>query len=236
MATNISLKNQLKEHAEVNVQETLFKNLINSDDVKLEFAKVLKDEADHYRNSIINLVSRDKELSECEPRTVIDACLTAAASGLAMDKDLEYVSLVPNKKKANLALLYKGYIQLLLRTGEYKAINVIEVFEGQLKFWNPLEEEFDIDVNSKKSDAVIGYAGYFQMLNGFRKQVFWSRENMDGFMENNFKRDPRWKSDYKAMAKRTVIRNMLSKWGSLSTEMQKIYLEDLKTDIRINGQ
>jgi recombination protein RecT len=237
MATNSSLKNQLieKEQSTVNVQETMFKNLINSNDVKLKFTEVLKDKATQYMNSIINLVNDDKDLMECEPRSIIDACMIAASLDLSVDKNLEYTWIIPYKKKANFQLGYKGYIQLLLRTGEYKAINVIEVYEGQLKSWNPLAEEFDIDVNSKKSDATIGYAGYFEMLNGFRKSVYWSKENMDVLRDNSFKSDTRWNSDYKAMAKRTVMRNMFSKWGVLSIEMQKAYYEDINTDKFING-
>lgn len=232
MATNSSLKNQLieKEQSTVNVQETMFKNLINSDDVKSKFTEVLKDKAAQYISSIINLVNSDKDLIECEPKSIIDACMIAASLDLSVDKNLEYVEIIPYKKKANLQLGYRGYIQLLLRTGEYKSVNVIEVYEGQLKSWNPLAEEFDIDFNYKKSDAVIGYAGYFEMLNGFRKSVYWSKENMDALRENSFKSDTRWNTDYKAMAKRVVIRNMISKWGSLSIEMQRAYLEDINID------
>ena len=237
MATNSSLKNQLieKEQNEVKVQETMLKTLINSADIKSKFTEVLKNKAAAYMNTIINLVNRERELMECEPSSVIDACMIAASLDLSIDKNLEYVWIVAYKKNGNFQLGYKGYIQLLLRTGEYRAINVIEVYEGQLKSWNPLSEEFDIDVAAKKSDAVIGYAGYFEMLNGFKKSVYWSKENIDEFKERYFKSDPRWNSDYKAMAKRTVIRNMLSKWGSLSSEMEKAYLEDIKTDSFVNG-
>lgn len=236
MATNSSLKNQLIEKGQstVNIQETMFKNLINSDEIKSKFTEVLKDKATTYRDSIMNLVNGDEDLRECEPRSIIDACMIAASLDLSVDKNLDYIWIIPYKKKANFGLGYKGYIQLLLRTGEYKAINVVEVYEGQLITWNPLAEELDIDVNSKKSDAIIGYAGYFEMLNGFRKSVYWSKENMDALRDNSSKADFRWRNDYKAMAKRTVIRNMISKWGSLSSEIQKAYSEDLNTDKFIN--
>lgn len=236
MATNSSLKNQLIEKGQstVNIQETMFKNLINSDEIKSKFTEVLKDKATAYRDSIMNLVNGDEDLRECEPRSIIDACMIAASLDLSVDKNLDYIWIIAYKKKANFGLGYKGYIQLLLRTGEYKAINVVEVYEGQLIAWNPLAEELDIDVNSKKSDAIIGYAGYFEMLNGFRKSVYWSKENMDALRDNSSKADFRWSNDYKAMAKRTVIRNMISKWGSLSSEMQKAYSEDLNTDKFIN--
>ena len=236
MATNSSLKNQLIEKGQstVNIQETMFKNLINSDEIKSKFTEVLKDKATAYRDSIMNLVNGDEDLGECEPRSIIDACMIAASLDLSVDKNLDYIWIIPYKKKANFGLGYKGYIQLLLRTGEYKAINVVEVYEGQLIAWNPLDEELDIDVNSKKSDAIIGYAGYFEMLNGFRKSVYWSKENMDALRDNSSKADFRWSNDYKAIAKRTVIRNMISKWGILSSEIQKAYSEDLNTDKFIN--
>lgn len=236
MATNSSLKNQLieKEQSIVNVQETMFKNLINSDEIKSKFTEVLKDKATAYRDSIMNLVNGDEDLRECEPRSIIDACIIAASLDLSVDKNLDYIWIIQYRKKANFGLGYKGYIQLLLRTGEYKAINVVEVYEGQLRAWNPLAEELDIDVNSKKSDAIIGYAGYFEMLNGFRKSVYWSKENMDALRNNSSKADFRWSNDYKAMAKRTVIRNMISRWGILSSEIQKAYSEDLNTDKFIN--
>lgn len=256
MATNNSLKNQLIEKGQnpVNVQETMFKSLINSDDVKLKFTEVLKDKAPEFMDSIISLVNGDKELKEtptldvvgvsdshkkqvfssllmeCEPMSVIDACMVAAALDLSIDKDLDYTWIIPYKKKANFSLGYKGYIQLSLRTGEYKSINVIEVYEGQLKSWNPLAEEFVIEVDSKKSDAIIGYAGYFEMLNGFRKSVYWSKENIQAYKQSFSKSDSRWKLDYKAMAKKMVIRNMISKWGILSAQMQKAYSEDLNTE------
>lgn len=236
MATNSSLKNQLIEKGQstVNIQETMFKNLINSDEIKSKFTEVLKDKATAYRDSIMNLVNGDEDLRECEPRSIIDTCMIVASLDLSVDKNLDYIWINPYKKKANFGIGYKGYIQLLLRTGEYKAINVVEVYEGQLIAWNPLAEELDIDVNSKKSDAIIGYAGYFEMLNGFRKSVYWSKENMDALRDNSSKADFRWSNDYKAMAKRTVIRNMISKWGILSSEIQKAYSEDLNTDKFIN--
>ena len=232
MATNSSLKNQLTEKAQSteNIQETMIKNLMNSDDVKLRFTEVLKDKAPEYMNSIINLVNGDKELKECEPTSIVDACIIAASLDLSIDKNLDYVWIIPHKRKACFGLGYKGYIQLLLRTLEYKAVNVIEVYEGQLKSWNPLTEEFNVDSLAKKSNAVIGYAGYFEMINGFNKSVFWSKENMDTYRNDFYKSDLRWNSDYKAMAKKMVIRNILSKWGSLSLEMQKAYFEDLNTD------
>ncbi|RCA11047.1 hypothetical protein EA71_01802 [Enterococcus durans] len=120
------------------------------------------------------------------------------------------------------------------RSGKYKALNVIEVYEGELKSWNRLTEEFDFDPNGRKSDEVIGYVGYFELLNGFKKTVYWTKQEIEAHRIANSKdRDKTklsgvWASDYNAMARKTVLRNLLSKWGILSVEMQEATTSDEK--------
>lgn len=236
MATNNSLKNTLieKDHGNANIATNMIKNLLNSEDIKRRFTEVLKDKAPQYMSSIINLINSDNNLMECEPMTVIASCMVAATLDLPIDKNLGYAWIIPYKKKATFQLGYKGYIQLALRTAQYKSINVIRVHEGELKSWNLLTEELVIDFNNKQSDAVIGYAGYFELLNGFRKCVYWSREKIEEHKKKYSKSDFGWNNDYNAMAEKTLIRNMLSKWGILSIEMQKAYSEDINTDTLIN--
>lgn len=236
MATNNSLKNTLmeKDHGNANIATNMIKNLLNSEDIKRRFTEVLKDKAPQYMSSIINLINSDNNLMECEPMTVIASCMVAATLDLPIDKNLGYAWIIPYKKKATFQLGYKGYIQLALRTAQYKSINVIRVYEGELKSWNLLTEELVIDFNNKKSDAVIGYAGYFELLSGFRKCVYWSREKIEEHKKKYSKSDFGWNNDYNAMAEKTLIRNMLSKWGILSIEMQKAYSEDINTDTLIN--
>lgn len=236
MATNSSLKTKLveKEQSTAKYATTMIKNLMNSEDIKRRFTEVLKDKAPQYMSSIINLVNGDTNLMECDQMSVIASCMVAATLDLPVDKNLGYAWVIPYKKKATFQLGYKGYIQLALRTGQYKAINVIDVHEGELKLWNPLTEELIIDFDSKKSDAIVGYAGYFELLNGFRKSVYWSKDKIEAHKKKFSKSDFGWNNDYNAMAQKTIIRNMLSKWGILSIEMQKAYSEDLNTDKFIN--
>ena len=153
--------------------------------------------------------------------------MVAASLDLPIDKNLGYAWVVPYGNKAQFQMGYKGYIQLALRTGQYRNINVIEVYEGELIKWDRLTEEIELDFEQRKSDKIIGYVGYFELLNGFRKTVYWPKEDIERHRKRFSKSDFGWKNDYDAMAKKTVIRNLLSKWGILSIEMQQAYIEDV---------
>lgn len=223
MATNDSIKGALaNKKAKVNPNDLPVKELLGSISFKKRFEEILDKRAPQFMASIVNLVNSDTGLQQCQPISVIQSCVMAATMNLPIDKNLGYAWIVPYKNKATFQIGYKGYIQLALRSGQYRAINVIDVHEGELIEWNPLTEEFKIDFKQKTSDAIIGYAGYFELLNGFRKAVYWSKEDIQGHRRrfSKTKSGGVWDTDFDAMARKTVIRNMLSKWGILSIDMQ----------------
>ena len=233
MATASSLKNQLAKKEGVGQAPAIsnsVKGLMDSPAVKKRFEEVLCERAPQYMSSIVNLVNSDTNLKKCEPMSVIASCMVAATMDLPVDKNLGYAWVVPYGTKAQFQMGYKGYIQLALRTGQYKAINVVEIREGELISWNPLSEEVEIDFTQRKSDKVIGYAGYFKLLNGFEKTVYWSKEEVEAHAKKFSKtysfKNGVWQTDFDSMAKKTVLRNLLSKWGILSIEMQKAYSAD----------
>ncbi|EHK2440912.1 recombinase RecT [Clostridium perfringens] len=232
MATASSLKNQLAKKGTGNslsVGNTV-KGLMDSPTIKKRFEEVLNEKAPQYMSSIVNLVNSDINLQKCEGMSVIASCMVAATMDLPVDKNLGYAWIVPYGNRAQFQMGYKGYIQLALRTGQYKSINVVEIREGELISWNPLTEEIEVDFEKRKSDAVIGYAGYFKLINGFEKTVFWTKEEVNNhankFSKTVNSKNSVWKSNFDAMAKKTVLRNLLSKWGILSIEMQKAYTAD----------
>jgi len=232
MATNETLKNKLVETSKergVGSAGNTMKGLLNTPTIKNRFEEVLKQRAPQYMSSIVNLVNGDTNLKKCDQMSVIASCMVAATLDLPVDKNLGYAWVVPYGNKAQFQLGYKGYVQLALRTGQYKSINVIEIHEGELKKWNPLTEELEIDFMQKKSDMVIGYAGYFELINGFKKSIYWTKEQINTHKNKFSKSDFGWKKDFDAMAKKTVLRNMLSKWGILSIEMQTAYSTDMAT-------
>lgn len=240
MATNESLKGALatqnNQTAKNNPNDFTVKELLNSVSFKKRFEDILDKRAPQFMASVVNLVSSDANLQQCQPVSVVQACVMAATMDLPIDKNLGYAWVVPYNSKtgkvATFQIGYKGYIQLALRSGQYKAINVIDVHEGELVKWNPLTEEFEIDFQARKSDAVVGYAGYFELLNGFRKAVYWSREEIVEHRKrfSKTKSGGVWDSDFDAMARKTVIRNLLSKWGILSIAMQTAVSADERLD------
>lgn len=228
MATNNALKNKLANRTgqAPSTQVTTLKALLSSPTVQKRFEEVLGKRAQQFATSILNLYNSEKMLQKTEPMSVISSAMVAASLDLPVDKNLGYAWIVPYGGKAQFQLGYKGYIQLALRTGQYKHINVIEVYEGELQKWNRLTEEFEIDFDKKQSDAVIGYAAYFELVNGFKKTVYWTKEEVEKHRKRFSKSDFGWKNDWDAMAKKTVLKNMLAKWGILSIEMQKAVIED----------
>lgn len=231
MANVEDLKSQLaaKKETGMGAAGNTIKGLMDSPGIKKRFEEVLTKRAPQYMSSIVNLVNGDTNLKKCDQMSVIASCMVAATLDLPVDKNLGYAWVVPYGNKAQFILGYKGYVQLALRTGLYKSINVIEVHEGELVEWNPLTEELQIDFEQKKSEAIIGYAGYFELLNGFKKSTYWTKEQITRHKNKFSKSDFGWKKDFDAMAKKTVLRNMLSKWGILSVEMQTAYAVDQGT-------
>ncbi|WP_312727542.1 recombinase RecT [Enterococcus sp.] len=248
MATNDALKNQLAEKSTqvVDPSKLGFKALMNTPAMKKKFTDILHEKSDSFMGSLMTLVGGDNYLSQAEPMTIIASALKAATMDLPIDKNLGYAYVVPfnryEKKgknwithnEAQFILGYKGYIQLAQRSGQYKALNALAIYEGQLIDWNPLTEEFTFDYKGKVSDEVIGYVGFFELLNGFKKTVYWTKQEIESHRIKNSKNKDKeklsgaWVDNYDSMAIKTVLRNMLSKWGLLSVEMQSAITSDEK--------
>lgn len=248
MATSKDLKNQLTEqnNQAVDVSKLGFKTLMSQPAMKKKFNDILHEKSDAFMGSLLTLVGGDDYLSKAEPMTIIASALKAATMDLPIDKNLGYAYIVPFNRKekvgkdwithneAQFILGYKGYIQLAQRSGQYKALNAIEIYEGELKGWDRLTEQFEFDPEGRLSDKVIGYVGFFELLNGFKKTVYWTKQEVEAHRIKHAKGFDKtkltgaWKENYDAMAIKTVLRNMLAKWGILSVEMQNAVTSDEK--------
>lgn len=180
-------------------------------------------------------------LKECKPETVLKSAMTAAALDLPIEKNLGFAYLIPYKNECSFQLGYKGLIQLAQRTGKYKTINAVEIYEEQFKGFNPLTEELNLDFNVDVdySKDPIGYVAYFKLLNGFEKTLYWTKERCTQhaiqFSQSYKYRDKYgniWNGNTNAMHLKTVLKQVLSKYGVLSIEMQNALNEDIEQEKR----
>jgi recombination protein RecT len=236
--------------------------------VKNQINKVVggKD-GDRFISSLMSAVATNPTLQECQNASLVNAALLGYALRLSPSPQLGHFYMVPyNDKKtggkvAQFQLGYKGYIQLALRSGQYRKMNVLPIKEGELIHWDPLNEEIDIklidDEEAREKAPTIGYYASFEYLNGFRKALYWSKEKMishadrysQAFSKNatsgrypkvsyadyeagNYnKRDEWlyssfWYKDFDGMAMKTMLRQLISKWGIMSIDMEKAYTAD----------
>ncbi len=207
-------------------------NMLAQVDVKKRFEDIMGKKAAGFISSVISATKANPKLLQCEPGTVISSAVIAATLDLPIQPSLGFAAIVPyntevegqSKSVAQFQMMYRGYIQLGMRTGQYKTMNVCEVYEGELVSENRFTGEYIFDATKKSSDKVIGYAAYFKMINGFEKCVYWTNEKIHAHAKEYSKtyehKNGRWNKDFGSMASKTVLKNLLSKYGILSVDMQ----------------
>jgi recombination protein RecT len=211
------------------------KHILAAESVQEQFKSVLAENAGAFVASIIDLYNTDRTLQMCDPKNVVMEALKAASLKLPINKQLGFSWIVPFKNKQGqyiptFQLGYKGYIQLCMRTGAYRYINADVVYEGELVKHDKLTGEIEIDPDKRTSDKKIGYFAFIETLNGFRKTLYMSVEEVTKHAQQYSKsygnKNSVWVTDFDAMALKTCLRLLLSKYGIMSVEMQRAYIED----------
>ena len=218
----------------------LVNSMLDKDGMRKRFDELLGKRTPQFVSSIVSMVNADKNLQQAfyeSPMTVIQACLKAAMFDLPIDQSLGYAYIVPfknykkdlgaKKMEATFILGWKGMHQLALRTGAYKTINVVDVREGELKSYNRLTEEVKIDFiedeDARDALPIIGYVGYYRLVNGAEKTVYMSTKSIAAH-EKKFRKGEfqgkGWREDWDAMARKTVYRILIGKWGVMSIDYQ----------------
>ena len=218
------------------IQQDGYKNLINN---------TLGDpkRAAGFITAITSAVATNPALMDCDPGTILSAGLLGETLNLSPSPQLGQYYLVPfndrklGRKVAQFQLGYKGYIQLAIRSGQYKKLNALAIKEGELISYDPLNEELEVqliqDEAARAEAKTIGYYAMFEYLNGFRKAIYWSREKMEahalqysqGYQAH--KGYTFWEKDFDSMAIKTMLRQLISKWGIMSIDFQKAYEADM---------
>jgi len=212
------------------------KHILAAQSVQEQFQSVLKENAGAFVASIIDLYNTDRTLQMCDPKNVVMEALKAASLKLPINKQLGFAWIVPYRDSKTgqyiptFQLGYKGYVQLCMRTGAYRYINADVVYEGELVRHDKLTGEIEIDPEQRKSDKKIGYFAFIETLNGFRKTLYMTVEEVTKHAQQYSKsyssKNSVWATDFDAMALKTCLRLLLSKYGIMSVEMQRAYIED----------
>lgn len=214
------------------------KNLLGQDNVKKKFAELLGKKAQGFITSVLQCVASNDLLAKADPSSVYHAASVAATLDLPLNNNLGFAYIVPYnqrqkdgsyKQVAQFQLGYKGFIQLAQRSGQFKTISASPIFEGQIVESNPLTG-FTFDFTKKTSETIVGYAGYFKLLNGFEKTMYMTTAELKAHGKNfsqTFKKNMGlWETNFDSMATKTVIKLLLSKFAPLSIEMQKAVMTD----------
>lgn len=253
-------ENQLAEKKKPVPMVSQVKVILGQESVKDRFQEVLGHKAPQFMASIVNAVSASPQLQKCNANSIVAAAFVASTYDLPIDSNLGFAAIVPynNSKwnpetrqyekhpEAQFQMMYKGFIQLAIRSGYYEKMNYAVVYEDELISYNPITGEaiFVQDFSqctqrvNGEEDKVVGYYAWFRLLSGFSKELYMSKEEVMNHAKKysmsyrydikENKKTSNWSTDFKAMALKTVIKLLLSKWGILSVEMQKAIQDDQK--------
>lgn len=234
-------------------QKQTFSAFLATDAMKKKINEMVGGEkGQQFVTAIISAVSANPQLAECDNASIVSAALVGQALNLSPSPQLGQFYMVPFNdskrgcKVAQFQIGYKGYIQLAIRSGQYKKLNVLAIKKGELKKYDPLNEEIEVqlieDEEVREKEETIGYYAMFEYLNGFRKTLYWSKEKMEAHaikysMGYRAKKGYTfWEKDFDGMAYKTMLRQLISKWGIMSIDltMQKALESDMAV-INDNG-
>ena len=247
-------------------KQMTFSQFLTQDAIKNKINSIVgSDKGASFVSGLLSAVTSNPTLSECSQPSLLNCALLGSSLNLSPSPQLGMYYMVPYEntkvidgekfkvKEAQFQLGWKGYVQLALRTGQYKNISAISVKEGELKSFNRLTDEVEIEFIENDAERekakTIGYIAYFKLINGFEKTIYWSKEKMEAhadkyskaFSLESYKKLQKgeipekemwkyssyWYKDFDGMAYKTLIRQLISKWGIMSTEMELAFRNDM---------
>lgn len=210
--------------------------------VKNQISNIVGGRSQRFISAIVSAVNTNPQLQECTNQSIVSGALLGESLNLSPSPQLGQYYLVPfndrNKGKvAQFQLGYKGYIQLAIRSGQYKKLNVLAIKKGELVKFDPLNEEIEVNLmqneEERENAETVGYYAMFEYTNGFRKAIYWSKAKMEAHamrysMGYRAKKGYTfWEKDFDAMAYKTMLRQLISKWGIMSVDMINAFENDM---------
>lgn len=214
---------QQEQKQVANAQQSTLGVMIGQKSVQERFEKMLGEKAPAFLSSLLTITNQNKMLQKCHPQSILSAAAIAASLDLGINPSLGFAYIVPYGNTASFQCGYKGYIQMAQRSGLMKKIIACEVYRGEIKNFNRFTETFE--VGERESDEIVGYYASFELTNGFKKSVYWTKEaviaHAKKFSKSYNSQSSVWKSDEIAMSIKTVLSHLLRTYAPLSVQMQK---------------
>lgn len=219
------------------------KQYLQREDVKQKFAEILGNRSTAFLSSVLTIVSQNKMLEKARPDSIYMAAMMAATLDLPINQNLNYAYIIPYSSKtengyeqvAQFQIGYKGIIQLAQRSGQFKTINTSDVKEGEIKHFNRLTGEIDFEwMDNRDGIKTIGFVAYFELLNGFKKSLYMTVDELKehglkyskAYANEKTKRYSLWETSFFQMASKTVCKLLLSRYAPLSVQMERGFVSD----------
>lgn len=246
-----TVKNSLTE------RKATFSNFLTGEGVQKQINSIMGGvNGQRFMTAMLSVVSNNPKIAECEHSSILSSALIGESLKLSSHPSLGQYFIVPfndfhnQRKVATFQLGYKGYIQLALRSGVYKKLNVVEVKEGEYVSYNKFTEDFEYkyieDDEAREAAPTAGYYAMFEYMNGFTKSLYWSKKKMElhakkysKAYENDIKKGTSysfWTTDFDGQGLKTMIRQLISRWGVMSVDLQKAFEADseiIETNVEV---
>ena len=208
------------------------KDAFNSPVVLEKLKSVVNGRETQFVTSLLSIVNNNSHLAKATNTSVLNAAMKAATLDLPIDPNLGFAYIVPYGSEAQFQLGYKGLIQLAQRSGQIVKLNAGEIYASQFKGYNPLTEDLEVDMQvlPKANEEVAGYFAFMRLSNGFEKTLFWTKDRVlahgKKYSRSFSGKSSPWQTDFDAMARKTVLKQLLSTYAPLSIEMQQAIIDD----------
>jgi len=210
-------------------------SFLSKESIKNRINEIVGAESALFTSSLL-AIARSPALSKCTPESILGSAIISATLKLHINQNLGYAYIVPYGNEAQFQVGYKGFIQLALRSGQFKRLNVAALTKSQFKGFDPIAEKIEYDYNDLSDPELYCYIGYFQLTNGFEKYFVMTKEELfahakkySKMFSGQYAEKSLWTTDFDNMAKKTVLKLLLSKYAPLSIEMQQAISSDQAT-------
>lgn len=208
------------------------KDFFNAPAVQQKLAEVVSGNSKQFTASLLSVVNNNSLLAKADSNSIMTAAMKAAVLNLPIEPSLGFAYIVPYKNQAQFQIGYRGLIQLAIRSGQVKNINAGVIYASQFVSYDPIFEELKLDLTKPATGDVAGYFASLELTNGFRKMTYWTLERVTAHgkrFSKTFTSGP-WKTDFDAMAQKTLLKDLISKYAPLSTDMQEAVVADNATE------